>query len=97
MKDFSFYENYIIYVFIIIMVLVLVLVFIAIFNNNRSINTNDTRFTWVIIRLGNGELIEGEITSWRDFNDSDMIQVIIDGNLTVLTHSSNVLLFNHNP
>lgn len=94
----NFFEDYIMYVLIIIMVVVVIFALIvAINDNNQSVHIDDTRLTWAIIQLGNGELIEGEITSWHNFNDSDIIQVIIDGNLTVLTHSSNVLLFNHEP
>lgn len=94
----NFFEDYIMYVLIIIMVLVVVFaIVVAINNNKQSVNINDTRFTWAIIQLGNGELIEGEVTSWHNFNNSDMIQVAIDDNLTVLTHSSNVLLFDHEP
>lgn len=35
--------------------------------------------------------IEGKVQSWKDFENSDMIQVTIDG-VTYLTHSSNVIL-----
>ena len=94
----NFFEDYIMYVLIIIMVLVVVFaIVVAINNNKQSVNINDTRFTWAIIQLGNGELIEGEVTSWHNFNNSDMIQATIDDNLTVLTHYSNILLFNHEP
>lgn len=44
-----------------------------------------------IISLPNGEIIEGKITSWRDYENSDQIQVSIDGN-TYLVHSSNVAM-----
>lgn len=32
--------------------------------------------------------VEGAVESWKDFEDSDMVQVRIDG-VTYLTHSSN--------
>lgn len=35
--------------------------------------------------------VEGKVESWQDFENSDMIQVKIDG-ITYLTHSSNVVL-----
>lgn len=51
--------------------------------------------TWsyerAIIFLPNGEKIEGKISSWDDFEGSDMIHVKINGK-TYLTHSSNVIL-----
>lgn len=62
----------------------------AIGNRNIGIDFTQT-FTWGIIRLGNGELIEGKVTSWRDFEDGDEIQLTING-ITYLTHYSNVIL-----
>ena len=44
-----------------------------------------------ILSLPNGEVIEGRVTSWTDFEDGDQIQVRIDGK-TYLVHSSNVVL-----
>ena len=69
----------------------------GVFNGNYQIIDNNWRYEWAIVQLGNGELIEGEVTSWRDFDKSDMIQITIDDNLTLLTHSSNVILCSHEP
>lgn len=44
-----------------------------------------------ILQLPNGEIIEGRVTSWTDFEDGDQIQVKIDGK-TYLVHSSNIVL-----
>ena len=44
-----------------------------------------------IILLPNGEVVEGKVSSWTDFEDGDQIQVKIDGK-TYLVHSSNVVL-----
>lgn len=44
-----------------------------------------------IILLPNGEVIEGKVSSWTDFEDGDQIQVKIDGK-TYLVHSSNIVL-----
>lgn len=44
-----------------------------------------------ILSLPNGEVIEGKVTSWTDFEDGDQIQVKIDGK-TYLVHSSNIVL-----
>lgn len=91
----NFFEDYIMYALILVLVFVIVLAFIV--SGDYRNQSDNARFTWAIIQLGNGELIEGEVTSWHNFNNSDMIQVTIDDNLTVLTHSSNVLLFDHEP
>jgi hypothetical protein len=49
------------------------------------------KFDKAIIFLPNGESIEGEVDSWLDFENSDMIQVKID-DVTYLTHATNVIL-----
>ena len=44
-----------------------------------------------ILMLPIGEVIEGKVSSWTDFEDGDQIQVRIDGK-TYLIHSSNIVL-----
>lgn len=44
-----------------------------------------------VLSLPNGEVIEGKVSSWTDFEDGDQIQVRIDGK-TYLVHSSNIAL-----
>jgi len=64
---------------------------------NRKIGFDTTQtFHWAIVQLGNGELIEGSVDSWRDFSESDVVQVTIKGN-TYLTHYSNVILSTERP
>ena len=48
-------------------------------------------YEYAIIGLPNGEVVEGKVSSWTDFEDGDQIQVRIDGK-TYLVHSSNVVL-----
>ena len=48
-------------------------------------------YEYAIIALPNGEVVEGRVTSWTDFEDGDQIQVKIDGK-TYLVHSSNIVL-----
>lgn len=48
-------------------------------------------YNYAIIGLPNGEVIEGKVQSWTDFEDGDQIQVKIDGK-QYLVHSSNVAL-----
>ena len=48
-------------------------------------------FNRAIISLPNGEVIEGEVDNWTDYEDGDQIQVQIDG-VTYLVHSSNIVL-----
>ena len=51
-------------------------------------------YEYAIIGLPNGEVVEGRVSSWKDFEDGDQIQVKIDGK-TYLVHSSNVVLISN--
>ena len=44
-----------------------------------------------IISLPNGEIVEGKVQSWTDFEDGDQIQAKIDG-VTYLLHASQIVL-----
>lgn len=44
-----------------------------------------------IISLPNGAVVDGKVSSWKDFEDGDQIQVVVSGT-TYLVHSSNVAL-----
>lgn len=63
----------------------------TIFGGNEQVFDTKWRFEWAIVQLGNGELLEGPVSSWKDFENSDMVQFTMDG-VTYLTHSSNVIL-----
>lgn len=72
--------------------LLIVLSMLAMFTGcNQQIFDTTWSFEKAIIFLPDGEKIEGNVSSWTDFESSDMIQVVIDGN-TYLTHSTNVIL-----
>ncbi len=51
-------------------------------------------YEYAIIGLPNGEVVEGKVSSWTDFEDGDQIQVKIDGK-TYLVHSSNIVLISN--
>lgn len=63
----------------------------TIFGGNEQVFDTKWRFEWAIVQLGNGELLKGPVSSWKDFENSDMVQFTMDG-ITYLTHSSNVIL-----
>ena len=91
---------------ILVIVLILALIFGGVylyrnarnlvFKGNEQIFDTNWRYAWAIVELGNGELLEGEVTSWKDFNESDMIQFTMNG-ITYLTHSSKVILCTKEP
>lgn len=81
----------------VILILSLALALTACKIGNRQIGWDTTQtFTHAILELGNGELVEGTVTSWRDFEDSDVIQFTMNG-ITYLTHYSKVILCTEKP
>ena len=62
-------------------------------HGNRSLIDTKYRFSRAIISLPNGEVVDGKVSSWFDYNDSDAVQITIDGK-TYLTHYANVCLIN---
>ena len=53
----------------------------------------DTTYSYdrAILYLPNGEVIEGKVQSWTDYEDGDQIQVKIDGK-QYLIHSENIVV-----
>jgi hypothetical protein len=58
---------------------------------NRQLIDTTYRFDKAVIGLPNGDVIEGKVQSWKDYDNSDQIQVKVDGK-TYLVHSMNVTL-----
>ena len=48
-------------------------------------------FTYCYIVLGGQEVARGAITQWRDYSDSDVVQILVNGKY-YLTHYSNVVM-----
>lgn len=57
---------------------------------NKQIIDTTWSYERAILSLPNGEVIEGKVSSWKDY-DSDQIQVKINGK-QYLVHSSNIVL-----
>lgn len=64
-------------------------IFLSGCGNRQLIDTTYT-FDYGIIKLPDGEIIEGPVQSWRDY-EGDQIQVCID-DVTYLVHASNAVL-----
>ena len=80
-----------------VLILALTLALTACQVGNRQVGWDTTQtFTYAILELGNGELIEGAVESWRDFEDSDVVQFTMNG-VTYLTHYSKVILTTKKP
>jgi hypothetical protein len=63
------------------------------FHGNRRLIDTKYRFDRAIVALPNGEVVEGKVSSWLDYADSDVVQITIDGK-TYLTSYVNVCLIN---
>ena len=72
------------------LVLALILVFLMAGCNKQMVDLTYS-YERAILSLPNGEVIDGKVSSWTDFEDGDQIQVRIDGK-TYLVHSSNIVL-----
>ena len=59
---------------------------------NRITGGRDVQtFTYAFIVLDGQEIARGAITQWRDYDNSDVVQVLVNGKY-YLTHYSNVVL-----
>ena len=67
------------------------------FNGNKQVVDTNLAFHYAIIEVGNGELLEGPIRAWRDYEDSDVVQVVMDDGMVILTHYAKVMLFSECP
>lgn len=75
--------------------LLIVIVISTIIMSGCNMQILDTTYSYeyAYISLPNGEVIEGEVDSWVDY-ESDAVQVVINGK-TYLTHYSNVVLISN--
>lgn len=59
---------------------------------NRITGGKDVQtFTYAYVVLDGQEIARGAITQWRDYENSDVVQVLVNGKY-YLTHYSNVVL-----
>lgn len=59
---------------------------------NRITGGKDVQtFTYAFVVLDGQEIARGSITQWRDYDNSDVVQVLINGKF-YLTHYANVVL-----
>ena len=75
---------------LLVVVMILSLALIATGCNKQMVDLTYS-YEYAIISLPNGEVVEGKVASWTDFEDGDQIQVKINGK-TYLVHSSNIVL-----
>ena len=81
---------------LIVLAIVMLLVFSSCGNphktGNRITGGKDVQtFTYCYVVLGGKEVVKGAVTQWRDYDNSDTVQVLVDGKY-YLTHYTNVVL-----
>jgi hypothetical protein len=80
------------FLIVLLIVLVVTLTGCQIKHGNRIVEGKDvTTFTYAYIRLGDKDIDQGYVTQWRDYDNSDVVQVLINGKF-YLTHYSCVVL-----
>ena len=59
---------------------------------NRIVAGSDVQtFNYAYVYLDGNKIAEGGVMQWRDYDDSDVVQVLMNGKY-YLTHYSNVIL-----
>lgn len=58
---------------------------------NRQIIDVTYKYNYAYVELPGGDVVEGKLDSWFDYEDSDVVQVVINGT-SYLTHYENVVL-----
>lgn len=58
---------------------------------NRQMIDLTYSYKYTIISLPNGEIVEGKVDSWKDFEDGDQLQITVDG-ATYLVHATDAAL-----
>ena len=76
-----------------LMAVVIILSLLLAFCACSNVQLVDTTYSYeyAYITLPNGKFVEGKVSSWKDYENSDVVQVVINGK-TYLTHYSNVVL-----
>ena len=85
--------------FFVCLLLVLLTVFVfaacdgVVKSGNRIVDGKDVQtFTYAYVRLGDKDIVEGYVTQWRDYEDSDVVQVLINGKYYLTHYSCCVLI-----
>lgn len=76
---------------IVALVLVVLMFVCVLCSCNRQIIDITYKYNYAYIELPGGEVVEGKLDSWYDYEDSDVVQVVING-VSYLTHYENVVL-----
>jgi hypothetical protein len=59
---------------------------------NKTVFDTTYTFNHAFVSLPDGSCVDGPIRAWKDWEDSDMLQVTFSDGTVYYTHSSNVVL-----
>lgn len=76
---------------IICIILAVVLCLSLVACGNQQLFDTTYSFENAQIMMPDGSVVSGKVSSWKDYDDSDAVQLVIDGK-TYYTHLSNVVL-----
>ena len=76
----------------IVLAIVTLLIVVSLTACNRQMIDTTYSFNYAYIYLQNGDVVEGEISSWRDYDDSDQLQIKMKNGDVYLVHSCNCAL-----
>lgn len=71
----------------VIVVLLMIFIMLSLVSCNYKSMDTVYQFDYAIIRLPNGEVIEGKIISWRDYEDGEQLQLKLEDGNTYLVNS----------
>ena len=63
---------------------------------NRQMIDLTYNYKYAIISLPNCDIVEGDVDSWRDYEDGDQIQIAIGG-VVYLVHATDAILMTEEP
>lgn len=88
-------KHYMKYILVVALMIAMILILSACSEKqtgNRITSGKDVQtFNYCFIVLDGQEIVRGSVTNWRDYDNSDVVQVLVDGKY-YLTHYSNVVL-----
>ena len=78
---------------LLVVVMILVTMFSCLSGCGGNMQLVDTTYAFdkAYVAIPGQNPVDGRVDSWKDFDDCDMVQVVIDG-ATYYTHGSNVVL-----
>lgn len=76
---------------IIIPCLIFILTISLLTGCNKQVFDTTWDFDYAYVKLPDGSVVQGKLDSWKDWDDSDVVQVKING-VTYLTHYCNVVM-----